>query len=154
MKLSVIVHGVPGPQGSKRHVGNGRMIESSAKVKPWRDAVVAAVGREMTRTGWVQVTGPVSLGITFFLARPKGHYGTGRNAGTLRKSAPAYPAVKPDADKLIRSTQDALTTVGAWRDDAQAVDLFVCKRYAAPNVDIGATFPGCLISLQEIGGQS
>ena len=75
MKLSVIVHGVPGPQGSKRHVGNGRMIESSAKVKPWRDAVVAAVGREMVRTGWVQATGPVSLGITFFLARPKGHYG-------------------------------------------------------------------------------
>ena len=29
MKLSVIVHGVPGPQGSKRHVGNGRMIPAN-----------------------------------------------------------------------------------------------------------------------------
>jgi hypothetical protein len=36
------VYELPAPQGSKRHVGNGRMIESSTKVKPWRQAVIAA----------------------------------------------------------------------------------------------------------------
>ena len=33
------VSGTPAPQGSKRHVGGGRMIESSKKVEPWREAV-------------------------------------------------------------------------------------------------------------------
>ena len=30
------VLGLPAPQGSKRHVGEGRMVESSKRVKPWR----------------------------------------------------------------------------------------------------------------------
>lgn len=41
------VYGEPAPQGSKRHVGGGRMIESSAKVKPWRQDVVAAAREAM-----------------------------------------------------------------------------------------------------------
>ena len=45
------VFGLPGPQGSKRFVGRtktgrGLMVESSAKVKPWREAVKWAA-REM-----------------------------------------------------------------------------------------------------------
>ena len=31
----------PAPQGSKRHVGGGRLIEASKRVKPWRQAVAA-----------------------------------------------------------------------------------------------------------------
>ena len=34
--LSFDVKGVPGAQGSKRHVGRGVMLESSKKVAPWR----------------------------------------------------------------------------------------------------------------------
>lgn len=33
------VFGLPAPQGSKRHVGEGRMVESSKRVKPWRRQV-------------------------------------------------------------------------------------------------------------------
>jgi hypothetical protein len=40
--LRVDVYGLPAPQGSKRHVGGGRMIEASKKVGPWREAVVRA----------------------------------------------------------------------------------------------------------------
>lgn len=29
------VLGLPAPQGSKTHVGEGRMVESSKRVKPW-----------------------------------------------------------------------------------------------------------------------
>lgn len=36
------VLGVPAAQGSKRHVGNGRMVESSKALHPWRDSVAAA----------------------------------------------------------------------------------------------------------------
>ena len=33
--------GVPAPQGSKRHVGMGRMIESCKALKPWREMIIA-----------------------------------------------------------------------------------------------------------------
>ena len=36
------VLGLPAPQGSKTHIGNGRMVESSKRVKPWRRQVAAA----------------------------------------------------------------------------------------------------------------
>jgi hypothetical protein len=34
--------GDPAPQGSKRHVGGGRLVESSKRVAPWRDTVLSA----------------------------------------------------------------------------------------------------------------
>ena len=33
------VLGEPAPQGSKRHVGHGILLEQSKKVKPWREAI-------------------------------------------------------------------------------------------------------------------
>lgn len=138
LALVARVHGIPAPQGSKRHVGGGRMIESSKKVGPWREAVKAAV---LTATGRrpTTVDGPVRVGITFILPRPKGHYGTGRNAGRVRTSAPAEPTTKPDLDKLLRSTLDALTDVGAIRDDAQVVRIEAAKVYSWPEEPPGAT---------------
>lgn len=136
--LVVRVHGIPAPQGSKRHVGGGRMIESSKKVGPWREAVKAAV---LTATGRRPTTldGPVQVDITFILPRPKSHLGTGRNAGRVRDSAPAEPTTKPDLDKLLRSTMDALTDVGVLRDDAQVVRIEAAKVYAWPEEPPGAT---------------
>ena len=40
--ITIRVYGTPAPQGSKRHVGRGVMVESSKKVKPWREAVKQA----------------------------------------------------------------------------------------------------------------
>ena len=37
--FSVIVYGTAAPQGSKRHVGNGVMLESSKRLRPWRQDV-------------------------------------------------------------------------------------------------------------------
>jgi hypothetical protein len=91
------------------------------------------------RTGPTFPTGPVIVGIRFRLARPKGHYGTGRNAGQLRRSAPVAPDTKPDIDKLVRSTLDGMGEAGVWRDDAQVVGLCVVKDYATDEHPPGAT---------------
>ncbi|MFJ4627095.1 RusA family crossover junction endodeoxyribonuclease [Streptomyces sp. NPDC088847] len=121
--LTVAVLGDPGPQGSKTHVGGGRMIESSAKVRPWRDTVAWTAIRERNRVrGWKPLTGEVALSLTFTLARPRSHYGTGRNASQVRPAAPARPTGTPDLDKLIRSTQDALKTARILRDDSLVVE--------------------------------
>lgn len=142
MSISFTVNGIPAPQGSKRHVGNGRMVESSKAVGPWREAVRAECQRAIESGQEPVMDGPVQLQATFFLPRPKGHFGTGRNAGRVRESAPKRPASKPDSDKLARALLDGLTAGGAWRDDAQVVDARICKYYATDGIP-----PGVLVWL-------
>jgi crossover junction endodeoxyribonuclease RusA len=138
MSLIVIrVNGVPAPQGSKRHVGNGRMIESSKKVGPWREAVRAETQRQ--RQGQT-VEDAAIVDISIFLPRPRSHYGTGRNAGRLTPGAPLVPAGRPDLDKLIRSTLDGIVEGGALADDALIVGISAQKAYAEEGDG-----PGCLI---------
>ena len=76
-------------------------------------------------------TAPVVVTIGFYFARPRGHYGTGRNASTVRAAAPARMTTMPDVDKLARCALDALTGI-VFRDDAQIVDLHAVKRYGEP----------------------
>ena len=135
--IEIRVYGLPAPQGSKRHVGGGRMVESSKAVGPWREAVRAETQRIISGRIF---DAPVQVEIAFFLPRPRGHYGTGRNAGQVRESAPWVPAGRPDLDKLIRATMDGLTEGGAWDDDAIVVSLSASKEYA----DDGQR-PGCSI---------
>ena len=126
--FTIHVRGIPAPQGSKRHVGNGRMIEMSKAVGPWREAVRAETQHAVP----LPLDGPVEVVLTFHVARPKGHYRTGRNAGLLRPGAPGYPASKPDIDKLARAVLDGLTEGGAWKDDGQVVRLVAVKEYGEP----------------------
>jgi crossover junction endodeoxyribonuclease RusA len=113
------------------------MVESSAKVKPWRQDVKYAALETLGAGPPIQ--GPVDIHVTFYLARPKGHYGTGRNSGRLRDNAPKVPAGKPDLDKLLRSTCDALDEANVFMDDAQIVAVVMRKQFAdgrPPGADI------------------
>jgi Holliday junction resolvase RusA-like endonuclease len=68
----------------------------------------------------------------FFLKRPEGHWGTGRNAHLLKDSAPAKPTTIPDVDKLLRAVLDGLTDV-VYRDDSLVTSAPPAKHYAVPN---------------------
>lgn len=143
------VLGTPAPQGSKRHVGKGIMVESSLKVKPWREAVKSAAWdcRHGMWEGDLKppLVGPINVSLHFYLLRPKSHYGTGRNQGNVKISAPAFPAGRPDLDKLIRSTLDALTESGLIHDDAQIVQLTAWKDYIYEIQDT----PGVFITVAQ-----
>lgn len=116
--VSFRVIGEPAPQGSKRHVGRGILIESSKKVKPWRQDVAAAALE--ARAGRPPMDGPVMVEIAFYLARPK-------SAPKSRQ----YPDRKPDIDKLVRSTLDAIVTAGLIHDDGQVCSIDASKHFAA-----------------------
>lgn len=110
--FSVQVSGTtPGPQGSKRHVGGGRMIESSKRVKPWREQVVLAA-KAAKPEGFETLTGPLLVDMVFSWQRPK---------GKLPPERLGMPITVPDLSKLLRSTEDALTTAEVWKDDALVV---------------------------------
>ena len=54
--------------------------------------------------------------------------------------------MRPDVDKYIRATLDALTSAGAYGDDAQVVSLRAVKAHAAPG-----QAPGARSTLGNIG---
>lgn len=132
--VEIHVPGIPRPGGSKRHIGRGILIDAGKHTKEWR-AIVAFAGRDAMRSA-EPMDGPLCVDVVFWMPRPKSHYKTGKNAGTLKADAPQYHTSKPDATKLWRSTEDALTGI-AWRDDAQIATQRITKRYGdKPGADI------------------
>lgn len=97
---------------------NGRPLvvarDMNQKSKDWmqevKSAAVAAIGNiELLKC-------PIELTARFYFARPQSHFGSGKNAGVLKASAPIVHAQSPDLAKLLRSLEDALTGV-VWQDD-------------------------------------
>lgn len=155
--FELVVYGTPGPQGSKAfmgmHGGHGVMRESSKKVKPWREAVrweaIAARQGELPEP-MATLDEPLIAEMVFTAVRPKSHYRTGRNSHLLRDGAPLRPLAKPDVSKLCRSTEDALTDAGVWKDDARVVEYTrLAKVYAGEDKD-ALNSPGVVIRLYRI----
>jgi len=132
--LSVFIPGHPAPQGSKRHVGGGIMIESCKRTKPWRSDI---------RSGLLDANGQplrffegaVNVQLVFIMPRPL--------SAPKRTTPPATK--KPDLDKLTRAVFDAIGSAGIWRDDSQVVGAIVTKRIA----EIGET-GGCRLTIAAV----
>lgn len=134
--MIITVYGSPAPQGSKRHVGNGRMVESSKKLRPWRQDVKAAAEAQRPDT---PIDAPVRVRMTFTVPKPD----------SAPKRRQTWPMRMPDLSKLVRSTEDALTDAGIWRDDARVVECIAAKRYPGEG-DGALSAPGCVIEIEVI----
>lgn len=130
--LDIFVPGRPAPQGSKRHVGGGRMVEMSKHVGNWREDVRAACIAAWA--GRPPLDGPLALEVEFVRARP--------STAPKRRTPPFIG--QPDLSKLVRSTEDAITSSGVWVDDARVVELHASKRSA----EIGEA-PGARIRISR-----
>lgn len=108
------IEGKAAPQGSKRHVGGGRMIEASKYLPKWRKHVTNTV---LPLAPEEPLDGPLQVDMLFYMERPK----------TVRRD---YPTVVPDLSKLVRAVEDSLTDAGIWADDARVVDMHAAKAYA------------------------
>lgn len=110
----IVVYGSPAAQGSKKFVGmaggHGMLVESSKKVKPWREDVKAAA--LLVRNGAQPLDGPLAVRMIFTVPKP----------ASAPKRRRLYPMRKPDVSKLARSTEDALTDAGIWTDDARITE--------------------------------
>lgn len=139
-RLVIKVYGIPGPQGSKAFKGmrggHAVLVESSKKVKPWREDVKAAA--EIVRAGRAPLDCPLRLTMVFTLPKP----------ASAPKRRQTWPMRTPDLSKLARSTEDALTQAGIWRDDARVVEYgLLAKRY--PGEGRGALeAPGVWIEIE------
>jgi crossover junction endodeoxyribonuclease RusA len=142
--VTIDVRGLPHPQGSMRThaLPNGAVaVRYPPAVWAWRHQVQAAM---VAAAVGDQITAAVEVRLGFDLARPADHFGTGRNAGTLKASAPSWPvnAKSGDIDKLARAILDAATDAGLWHDDCQVASLVAAKRYGP--------LPGVKITITEL----
>ncbi len=141
--VRLVIEGAAKPAGSKQAFAmrnrrgeiltraNGspivNVVDACKLGRQWKDVVrgqaIAQWPRSVRR-----FEGPVSVLMRFVIARPKSHYGTGRNAGIVKASSPRCHVSKPDVLKLTRAVEDALTGL-AWTDDAQIVDERITKAW-------------------------
>ena len=140
------VFGLPAPQGSKRHVGRGIMVESSQKVRPWRNDVIAA--SQLSYKG-EPLRFPVAIELTFYFPRPKSHFRTGKYAGILKANAPTWTTsnLDGDLDKLCRATLDGLSHKSGGMI---LIDDSICARLTAEKRYVINTAPGCLVRVVEL----
>ena len=83
--------------------------------------------------------GPVRVDATFYFIRPRSHYGTGKNEGVLKESAPVYHTSKPDRDNCDKKCMDAMSKV-FWHDDSQVCAGILLKLYSdQPRVVLSIT---------------
>ena len=142
--ITFFVPGLPRPAGSKRaFVVKGRAIVTDANpnIREWKNAVTHEASESMRRDARGLFTGPLWVVMEFTMPRPKCHYRTGKHAGQLRPDAPTWHTTKPDATKLTRGTEDALTGI-VWHDDAQISKQTISKRHG--------DHMGCWITVHEI----
>ena len=141
--LTFFCAGVAKPAGSKRGFFIPKLkrvviVDANPNSKDWKTDVRHAAQEALGDLGmWC---GPLAVRFEFFIARPKSHFRTGKNAHLLRDSAPTHPTGKPDALKLARGVEDAMTAV-IYQDDAQIVEETILKRW-------GGT-PGVRVYIKE-----
>ncbi len=116
-EVRLTIAGQPKPQGSKRHVGNGVMIEAAGQpLKVWRKQIAAECKKQKTEI----MTGPLEVSVEFYLPRPK----------SIKPQQRPEPIKPPDLDKLLRALLDGIGQAGnIWEDDSQVVKVRASKGY-------------------------
>ena len=125
--IEFTVLGPAAPQGSMRGYvvkGTARVTSDNSKTMPYRQQVGWTALKARADAGHNEVFAgrhvPVGVSLDFWYALPP-------SAPRKRR----HMAVKPDLDKLCRSTFDALSGI-LWNDDAQVVELTASKHYGLP----------------------
>ena len=134
MEYIITIKGIESaPQGSKKHVGRGIMVETCKRLKSWRKEVSL---RAKIIVGEI-IEEPVEVEVVFWFKRPLKHY---LPNGMVRQSAPVYITNKNkgDLDKHCRALLDSLTK-SAFADDSQVVSLHAVKKYCETESQTGAT---------------
>jgi Holliday junction resolvase RusA-like endonuclease len=127
MKIAFTVYAHPEPQGSTKAVvppGWTRAVITSdnTALKSYRHVVGMAAVVAMRDAGQAMIPAdaPVCLAVRFYLTKPP----------SVPKKRWA-PVVKPDLDKLLRATFDALAGI-VYARDQQIVSARADKVYGAP----------------------
>jgi crossover junction endodeoxyribonuclease RusA len=132
VQVIIDIPGEPVPQGSMVAVAKGIVRHSTQgrarRLPEWRTAIADYGAKAMKKQRLRPLPGPLSVEVRFTFPYRKSDYGTGRNEGKLKLTAPFRHSVRPDLDKLVRAVDDALKGI-VWIDDAQVCSMYALKVY-------------------------
>ena len=121
--MNIIINGDPIPQARPRFVRSRGIAYTPAQAGAlsWMQQAKEQVKRKLA--------GALSMTCVFFFRRPKSHYGTGKNAGKLKDSAPEFCLLHKDVDNLVKFVMDNLNGL-AYNDDSQIVTVLATKKWS------------------------
>lgn len=124
----IVILGDPIPQHRPRACIRGKRAgvysDQAVEKTSYQVKLISEFNREIFK-------GPLWASFYFFIVRPKSHYGTGKNADRLKKSAPVHPAKKPDISNLQKWVEDCANGI-LWVDDSQIIQTHAIKIYTSP----------------------
>lgn len=140
------IHGVP-VSGSQlkfnRKTGNAyRPKEHSQRVYTIYEYAKDYVEREGLERPVFDRSVALSLSVDFRFPYRKGDYGTGRNAGVLKKNRPQFVIGTKDLDNLLKPLKDGLKGVIIADDNQIVMYGNIVKRYSER--------PGSTILIREL----
>ena len=135
------VFGMPRPGGSKsafyiKKLKRAVVVDASKHLKTWKREVKEAA--RLVAPAW-PLEVPLTVNATFYMPRPKSHFYSGKRAGILREDAPDKHIKRPDALKLMRGTEDAMTGI-IYVDDSLIWSEQIMKVYGRS--------PGAVITIE------
>jgi len=135
------VMGTPVAKGRPKFARMGNFVKTYTpkKTVSFENLVKLSFMQEVG-TSFIPLDCAIVMHVQAFFQRPKSHYGSGKNAEVLKKSAPENMVNKVDADNIFKACADALNGV-AFVDDKQIVVLTASKHYG--------NRPRCEIEIHE-----
>lgn len=154
LRLTIVVHGRPAPQGSKRYAGHRRnsasgrvsavLVEQSKRVKPWRAQVTHAARLALTANHIREpLDGPLEAEVIFTVRKP----------ASAPKRRQTWPNTRDsgDLDKLLRSTFDGIADAQAVADDSRIIAVTARKVFPSEHPE-ALSEPGAIIRLYTLPG--
>lgn len=127
-EIHIVIDGEPIQKNRPRAGKRGKKVVIYSDQKGVEQMWIACLVAQIP-FGFESLKGPVSVDCVFYKSRPKSHYGTGKNAGKIKKSAPALPLTTPDLDNYEKFAWDCMNKI-IYLDDGQVTDSSEKKRYS------------------------
>lgn len=123
--ISFIIPGTPVGKGRPRFAKRGNFVQTFTPEKTANYENLVKVKAEQAMAGRQMIDGPVEVSIRLIVT-PPASWSQKKQREALEGRI--FPTSKPDIDNVLKGIMDACNEI-VWKDDKQAVDVRVVKRY-------------------------
>lgn len=124
-RIAFTIPGVPVGKGRPRFAKRGNFVQAYTPEKTASYENLVKVKAEEAMRGITPFESAVAVGIHLFVT-PPASWSQKKQREAL--AGRIFPTSKPDVDNVVKGIFDAMNEI-VWKDDKQAVDVVVSKRY-------------------------
>lgn len=126
-KIAFVIPGAAVGKGRPKFARRGNFVTAYTPEKTASYENLVKIKAHEAMRGRPVIEGPVAVGIHIFVAPPTSWSQKKQKAALASE---IFPTSKPDVDNVVKGIFDAMNEI-VWRDDKQACDVVVSKRYDA-----------------------